>query len=291
MAPGELPTTLFTPCELGTSLGGVADLPVNAACRKYLLKSASFMPQTIFRKAVRSAGPATTITGATALPVSHLLRSDIKSFLSSPMLKSSTGFAPLTMTTIGSPVAASTGSVANSMAPPNTRIPSIKSRIVWIVFMASPLEGEGKLSTAAIDAFCVGCPFPVILQLEGGVVIEVVTHSDGWSIDASYFLNLSRIAIDGIVLGSIYVRVSEVGPISPEPSRKLCIKGGGVIDRSNRPGMSHHHRFVEPLVLRAVIDRVEDRDGFRNPQIVHVAEIVVAYAESDGQSRNPFRFR
>src|SRR5581483_7386656 len=103
MAPGEEATKLFTAAEPATSLGGVADFPVNAACMKYLFSSLSFIPQTILRNVVRSGEPGLGITGATALPVSHRLRSERKSFFNSAALKLSTGFELLTMTTMASP--------------------------------------------------------------------------------------------------------------------------------------------------------------------------------------------
>jgi hypothetical protein len=126
IAPAEVATFAFTLWVLVTSLGGVADLPVNAAFRKYLPKSASLMPHTILRNAVRSGAPAVTITGATDLPVSHLLRSDRKSFFRSLTERFSTGFAAFTMTTIGSPAACTvrggiTVAVASSTA--RTAIP------------------------------------------------------------------------------------------------------------------------------------------------------------------------
>src|ERR1700689_176953 len=114
MAPGDDATKALTAPALPTSLGGVADLPVNAACMKYLLRSASLIPQTIFRKEVLSAAPGASITGATALPVSQRLRSERKSFLSSPMVRLSIGFELLTMTTMGSP-AASAGVVPSAI--------------------------------------------------------------------------------------------------------------------------------------------------------------------------------
>src|SRR5437764_11300391 len=96
--PGEDATKFFTEAALVTSLGGVADLPVKAACIKYFPKSASLMPQTCFRNAVLSGVPAVAITGATDLPVSHLLRSDRNNFFRSLTLTLSTGFAPFTIT-------------------------------------------------------------------------------------------------------------------------------------------------------------------------------------------------
>src|SRR5580698_219798 len=138
MAPGDDATKALTALALPTSLGGVADLPVKAACIKYLLRSASLIPQTIFRNEVLSATPGVSITGATALPVSQRLRSERKSFLSSPMLRLSTGLELLTMTTMGSP-AASAGMapsaihMAARIAIP--RIPAAVNRDTTLLFL------------------------------------------------------------------------------------------------------------------------------------------------------------
>src|ERR1700691_2993891 len=129
MAPGDDDTKALTAPALPTSLGGVADLPVNAACIKYLLRSASLIPQTAFKNEVLSAAPGVSITGATALPVSQRLRSERKSFLSSPMLRLSTGFELLTMTTIGSPAASAGETPSTIQMAARTAIPKIAAAV------------------------------------------------------------------------------------------------------------------------------------------------------------------
>jgi hypothetical protein len=119
------------------------------------------MPQMTFRKAVRSAAPAATITGATALPVSQRLRSDKKILRSSARLKFSTGLAAFTITTMGSPAAA--GIASNRQT---ARIPARKRKDGFVLFVIPvSLEGKRELSRDLIPARFPALRIAVILQL------------------------------------------------------------------------------------------------------------------------------
>src|SRR4029077_215817 len=219
IAPGEPATVLFTLWAPPTSFGGVADLPVKAACMKYLPKSASFMPQTIFRNAVRSGAPAVTITGATAFPVSHRLRSERKSFFKSPTVKLSTGLEAFTITTMEfSPALTGGGAIMSvARANPRTAIPNSRGIHILDFFMTvSPLESECELAVQFIAAAFATNRHAVILQLEGCVLIEVIPDTHTRSLAAPHDWTVRWIAINVLAVSGIDVLIPEVRTVLPE---------------------------------------------------------------------------
>src|SRR5439155_1179729 len=181
------------------------------ACTKYLLKSESFMPQTILRNAVRSAAPAATTIGATDLPLSHRLRSDKKILRSSAMLRFSIGLEPFTITTIGSPAPAA-GTTINRYA---ARIPATNlSDGFAIVIITVSLEGKREFSRHLVPARYSAPPIAVILELHASILGQLMAKS-GCNVAFAADGGSSIVAVvDRVTIVSVLPRISHVRAVA-----------------------------------------------------------------------------